>query len=95
MNDYQSIPELTKEQAEQLLNKVEGDDLCLVLLALSTLTDWRWVQSVYLQYIDHVDKWVASSAISGLGDLARCSRMIDRDIVLRSSGEVDEIVSLN
>lgn len=82
MMQYESIPSITKEDAEKKLQIAEGEELCLLLLSLSELDDWQWVQEKYLLYIAHRDKWVASAAITGLGDMVRIAGNIEKDRVV-------------
>lgn len=62
----------------------EGEELTLLLLGLSELDDWEWVQDIYLNFVNDKDIWVASAAIGGLGDLARIHGHIDKKRVVKS-----------
>ncbi|AUI85886.1 hypothetical protein BS333_05550 [Vibrio azureus] len=84
MSEYQRVTPVTKEAAEIRLNLAKGEELCLLLLALCDLEDWKWVQNVYLKYIYDDDLWVASAAITGIGHLARVSGQLDKKIVVKS-----------
>jgi hypothetical protein len=79
---YEELPEITKEEAEAKLGTVTGECLCKLLLAMSSLSDWQWVQSIYLEYAHHSDRWVAAAAIIGLGHLAMSARRLDKAQVL-------------
>ena len=45
-NEYQSINPISKLEAKAKLEVLEGEELCLLLLALSDLDDVEWVQSI-------------------------------------------------
>lgn len=91
MSQYQSIPKISKANAERELSMAEGENLCLILLSLSEIDDWKWVQETYLSYISNSDKWVASAAITGLGQLARISGDLDKDRVVESLEQLSRI----
>ena len=82
MINYQKLPKLTPEETIKKLNSSSGEELCLLLLSLSELDDWLWVQNTYLTFIGHNDKWVASAAITGLGHLARNCGNLEKEKVL-------------
>ena len=84
MSQYQDLPRVSEKDIETKLELAKGEDLCLLLLAMSELENWRWVQEKYLTYLTHEDKWVASAAITGLGHLARLSGNLDKDKVISS-----------
>ena len=90
MNKYESLPSVTRESAEYGLKSAKGEDLCRLLLSLSELPDWEWVQEIYLKYINHDDRWVASAAITGLGHLARNAGKLDKSTVVDCLKEVAE-----
>ncbi|WP_017662958.1 hypothetical protein [Baaleninema simplex] len=68
---YEDTPKLTKEDFIIQVKNASQEELCLLLLGIYELNDWKWIQSTYLDYLKHQDKWVASAAIIGLGHLAR------------------------
>jgi len=90
MNDYQSLPPFSREDAESKLRVAQGEELCLLLLSLSEADDWKWAQETYLGYINNEDKWVASSAITGLGHLARIAGKIEKEKVINALNKVAE-----
>ncbi|WP_299371603.1 hypothetical protein [uncultured Kiloniella sp.] len=83
MRQYQPIPKKKKIEILSQLDKVKGRELCLLLLSLSELDDWRWAQEKYLEFINDEDEWVAKAAINGLGYIARISRNLDKDKVVK------------
>ncbi|QMV16763.1 hypothetical protein [Vibrio spartinae] len=83
MNKYESIPFQTKDEAIAVLDKAQStEELCVLLLGLCEIEDWEWVQEQYLKYIHDEDKWVSSSAITGLGHLARINGNLDKKRVI-------------
>lgn len=93
MKKYQSLPSITKENAKVQLELAEGEELCLLLLSLSELDDWKWVQNIFLTYISNDDRWIASAAITGLGHLARNSRNLDKDKVINCLTHITDLDS--
>lgn len=81
MNEYEQIDSVTKTEAEQRLCRADSDELCRLLIAISEIEDWQWVQGIYLKYLYSDDIWGASAAIKGLGDLVRISGCIDKRLV--------------
>jgi hypothetical protein len=80
---YESIEEISKDEAERLFNILEGSDLCRLLIGISSVEDWKWAQEIFFQYIYHEDIWVAKSSIISLGHLARISGNIDKKRVFK------------
>lgn len=78
MRQYESIVQYAKDDAEKLLKTEDRNQLCKVLLGLSEIDDWEWVQEKYLSFLNNDDVWVSSAAIAGLGDLARINGQIDK-----------------
>ncbi|AVF37582.1 hypothetical protein BV494_21875 (plasmid) [Rahnella sikkimica] len=66
------------------LHSANSEELTLLLLGLTELDDWPWVQDVYLKFINDKNIWIASAAISGLGDLARIHRQIGKEHVVKA-----------
>ncbi|MCF6204642.1 MAG: hypothetical protein L3J59_13400 [Methylococcaceae bacterium] len=79
---YEQLPKITKEEAEAKLKVTYGEELCLLLLSIYEIEDWKWVQDTYIHYVTNEDKWVASAAITGLGHLARITDELENGKVL-------------
>ncbi|MDK1288395.1 hypothetical protein [Pseudoalteromonas umbrosa] len=91
MSKHQRVTITSKEYTETQLNLAKGEELCLLLLGLCELEDWKWVQNIYLKYIYDDDHWVATAAITGLGHLARISGQLDKKTVVQSLTALIEI----
>ncbi len=88
---YEKLPKITKDEAEAKLKVAQGEDLCLLLLSMCELEDWKWVQDIYLLYARDKDNWVASSAITGIGHLARITGDLEKEKVISTLKEVSRI----
>ena len=91
MSEYHSINLISKLEAKAKLEVLEGEELCLLLLALSDLDDVEWVQSIYLKYVNDEDRWIASASITGLGHLARTSGQLDKDLVIATLTDLKKV----
>lgn len=83
MINYRSLPKAPK-QVEAQLKTLQGEELCLFLLSLSEVDNWKLAQDIYLKYINNEDKWIASAAITGLGHVARISKMLEKEMVVQT-----------
>ena len=79
---YEELPVVKKEEVEEKLRTLEGDELGAYLIGLSGIKDWKFAQSKYLIYINHKNEIYAKAAILGLSHLARISRKLDRKMVI-------------
>lgn len=80
--EYQNLPEVTKSRFEAEMPNAGDREKAILLLGIHECSDWRWVQSVYLEWMQHQDHWIASAAITGLGHLARCAGQIEKNKVV-------------
>lgn len=85
---YEKLPKITKEQAESKLKTVQGEDLCLLLLSMCELEDWKWVQDIYIRYLNSNDQWVLGAAITALGHLARIAGKIEKNKVIEALNKI-------
>lgn len=88
---YREIEEITREEAEKIL---EGSDIGKICNALVDLTnhedDWRWMQDKCLELAEHSNLSVAGVAITCLGDIARIHKKLDKEKVVERLQKLQE-----
>ena len=80
---YHEIFPMDRADLERLFES--GDETAIIDALLSAAyydSDWRWVQTTCLRFLDHPAKWVRWNAVTCLGHLARIHKELDLQIVL-------------
>ena len=80
--NYESIPQLSMADVEQMLVTDYPDCLTVAALSAALYGDPIWAQEVCLQLVDHIDPGVRGSALVGLGCVARIHQLLDPDQVM-------------
>lgn len=87
---YENIPTITKDKFIREYSSVTDEQLCLLLLGLDDSEDFEWLLNTYIHYLKHKNFWVASAAISGIGDLARKTKALDKNIIVKLLNDIAE-----
>lgn len=74
---YESLPRLTKEQAQAALRDSDIDVVRRAVPVLPDVDDWDWAEACLRELTSHEDEWVAGSAVIGLSELVRIGRQTD------------------
>lgn len=81
--EYENYLYTNKNSVELLLKNADNKQIISVIIgAINGIDDWKWLQKLCLQYINHKDYWVSKTAISGIGDIARIHHKLDKEEVL-------------
>lgn len=81
--EYREIFPMDRSDLDKLLES--GNENAIVEALLSAAfydPDWRWVQGVCLQFLDHADRNIRWNAATCLGHIARIHRDLDLELVL-------------
>lgn len=80
---YQEVLPISREEAEDALLSSDPSVICDTLVRVTFYDpDWRWVQCMCLQFIQHQDKNICTCAITCLGHLARIHGVLDTEQVM-------------
>lgn len=80
---YQNFSYSDKNEIELLLKTNKSEKIISAIIgAINGVEDWKWLQDLCLKYIDHSDYWVSKTAISGLGDISRIYKSLEKEKVV-------------
>jgi hypothetical protein len=90
---YQSVPQLSREEYARMIASHEASEVSTALLGIAYWErDWQWAQSQLLTFVDSHDSQVRYTAVLGFGHIARFNGKLDTDSiepVLRRIAESD------
>lgn len=85
---YHSVEPITRSEAEAVFATGQPEKILYALLSVVYHDpDWRWAQSLYLDYAHHAHTDLRGLAITCLGHLARIHGVLDRDSSFRCSAQ--------
>jgi len=88
--EYDGIPKINKEYFCRKEYLVSQEELTLLLYGIAHIEDVEWVESIYLKYMFHDNKWIAFAAISSLGDMARISKFHNKHNVINKLKQLEK-----
>jgi len=81
---YEDIKPISREEASKYLETGSVEEKSRMLLQLAYHhDDWRWVQSICLEFLEADEVWLKRNAITCFGHLARIHGEIDEGLVRR------------
>lgn len=89
--EYENFEITQKDNAKKLIDSGNPELMIQGIIgSINGINDAKWLQSICLNLVYHPNFWVAKTAISGLGDIARIHNWLERDKVFDKLSKIKE-----